>query len=330
MADNRDDYRGFAELLEIINEMRRPVGGITYAYIMERWGISKKTAERLVKVIEEYFGNHFDVIRDVENHRVKRFRLDSTSEMLPPEYLSTEDIQALNAVIKTSQNSKHTERLKELENKLSRVMQRRTTATEFDNMESTLVAQAASRGPVAKIDYDEGTERKIKDAILRQRVILMKYRGYEFTVRPLGLLYGKNNHYLVAVRTDDPETKRTYVLQRIEYVEPTRERFNPGDFNIHTFARQSFGVFHEEDGPFDVVWLVKKPAVRDAMRYTFHESQNITHNPDGTMTISMRASGLREMAWHLFTWGGAIIPLAPQRLVDDYRKLLTDVLASLK
>ena len=58
-----------------------------------------------------------NVIRDVENHRVKRFRLDSTSEMLPPEYLSTEDIQALNAVIKTSQNSKHTERLKELENK---------------------------------------------------------------------------------------------------------------------------------------------------------------------------------------------------------------------
>jgi predicted DNA-binding transcriptional regulator YafY len=36
--------------------------------------------------------------------------------------------------------------------------------------------------------------------------------------------------------------------------------------------------------------------------------------PDGAVLVRFRASGMRELAWHLFTWGDQITILAPERL----------------
>jgi len=58
------------------------------------------------------------------------------------------------------------------------------------------------------------------------------------------------------------------------------------------------------------------------MRYEFHPAQKITKNEDGTLIVAFHADGLLEMAWHIFTWSGEIVPLAPVELVAEYQKLL--------
>ena len=49
-------------------------------------------------------------------------------------------------------------------------------------------------------------------------------------------------------------------------------------------------------------------------------------NPDGSLVVSFRAGGLLELTWHLFTWGGAVEILAPDRLrallVEELRRAL--------
>jgi predicted DNA-binding transcriptional regulator YafY len=36
--------------------------------------------------------------------------------------------------------------------------------------------------------------------------------------------------------------------------------------------------------------------------------------PDGSVVVTFRASGMRELAWHLFTWRDEVEILAPARL----------------
>ena len=35
---------------------------------------------------------------------------------------------------------------------------------------------------------------------------------------------------------------------------------------------------------------------------------------DGTVIVRFRASGMKELAWHLFTWGDAVEIVSPPRL----------------
>ena len=36
--------------------------------------------------------------------------------------------------------------------------------------------------------------------------------------------------------------------------------------------------------------------------------------PDGSLIVRFRAGGVREMAWHLFTWGNTVRIIKPARL----------------
>jgi predicted DNA-binding transcriptional regulator YafY len=57
------------------------------------------------------------------------------------------------------------------------------------------------------------------------------------------------------------------------------------------------------------------PEVADEVAtFQFHPTQDITREPDGSTIVHFRAGGLREMAWHLFTWGEAVRIVAPEAL----------------
>ena len=54
----------------------------------------------------------------------------------------------------------------------------------------------------------------------------------------------------------------------------------------------------------------------DALRWRFHANQRVEEQPDGCVIVRFRASGMRELAWHLFTWGDKAQVVAPQALKD--------------
>jgi predicted DNA-binding transcriptional regulator YafY len=61
-----------------------------------------------------------------------------------------------------------------------------------------------------------------------------------------------------------------------------------------------------------------------ALRWRFHSDQTLDRQADGSVIVRFRASGMRELAWHLFTWGDQVEILAPpvlrQTLVEQIRK----------
>jgi predicted DNA-binding transcriptional regulator YafY len=50
------------------------------------------------------------------------------------------------------------------------------------------------------------------------------------------------------------------------------------------------------------------------LRWRFHANQAVEPQPDGSVIVRFRASGMLELAWHLFTWGDKVEILAPPAL----------------
>jgi predicted DNA-binding transcriptional regulator YafY len=170
----------------------------------------------------------------------------------------------------------------------------------------------------------------LREAILASRKIRLHYKyrgsgktGYD-TVRPYGFLYG-NRHYLVAwSENEQAQGIRNFVLTNIGRVELLDKTFTrPRRFSLKEYAQRSFGTFQEK--PLDVVWKFSAEVATDAKEFLFHPSQSVEEQSDGSLIVRLRASGTREMAWHLATWGKTVKIIKPVVLQRMMRSLASEV-----
>jgi predicted DNA-binding transcriptional regulator YafY len=87
-------------------------------------------------------------------------------------------------------------------------------------------------------------------------------------------------------------------------------------------------VFQEE--PHDVVLRFVPEVADEVATFQFHPTQTLTCEPNGSTVVRFCAGGLREMAWHLFTWGAAVKIIEPKALREIMRNLLTKSSRSLR
>ena len=99
-----------------------------------------------------------------------------------------------------------------------------------------------------------------------------------------------------------------------------RPALRPEGFSLQAYADRSFGIY--QDAQEDVALRFSPAAAAGALRWRFHVGQTAERQADGSVVVRFRASGLRELAWHLFSWGAEVRVLAPERL----RTLLRDEL----
>jgi len=65
-----------------------------------------------------------------------------------------------------------------------------------------------------------------------------------------------------------------------------------------------------------VVLRVTPQGADDALRWRFHSNQEVEALADGAVLVRFRASGMLELAWHLFTWGDKVRVISPPILRD--------------
>ena len=94
----------------------------------------------------------------------------------------------------------------------------------------------------------------------------------------------------------------------------------PEGWDLDEWLAQSFGVWREH--AHDVVLQVAATSADRARGWSFHPTQEIEEAGDGDLLIRFRSGGLREMAEHLFTWGGEVAILAPEELREVMRERL--------
>ena len=76
----------------------------------------------------------------------------------------------------------------------------------------------------------------------------------------------------------------------------------------------------------NVKLLFSKELAQEANNFNFHPTQNGKINVDGTYTVTFKASGNKEIIWHVFRWGKGCKIIAPKSLQKEYKQYLQDCL----
>ncbi len=106
---------------------------------------------------------------------------------------------------------------------------------------------------------------------------------------------------------------RIFALDRIKSLRLTDETFDmPADFKVEDFMQTSFGVFH---GKPQNVRIRFAPEVAGYIKEkTWHSTQKIKPQKDGSVIFEARVAGTDEIKYWLMSWGGKAEVLRPASL----------------
>jgi predicted DNA-binding transcriptional regulator YafY len=286
--------------------------------IQRRYGVSRRTAERMRDVIERVFPQ-LEQANPGELPKRWRIRAANVSNLAG---FSVEELAALNSAIKLLRRENLAEplaRLETLSAKLKSLIRPEVARRIEPDLEALTEAEGTALRPGPRPLIAAEVLADLRHAIIACQKVKLHYRARGTAtlsrqlVCPYGFLYG-NRHYLVAYSMNSKARDyRLFSLSNIEKVEVTNFPFRRHkDFLLRAFAERSFGVFQEK--PFDVVWHFSSKVAADARQFLFHPSQTFEDQSDGSLIVRFRAGGALEMCWHLFTWGGEVEVVQPKRL----------------
>jgi predicted DNA-binding transcriptional regulator YafY len=114
------------------------------------------------------------------------------------------------------------------------------------------------------------------------------------------------------------EDIRIFALDRIKSLKLTDETFEmPEGFNVEDFMQTSFGVFHGE--PQDVRIRFAAEVAGYISEKTWHQTQKIKPQKDGSLIFEARVAGTDEIKFWLMTWGSKAEVLSPPSLREEIK-----------
>jgi len=301
-------------LLELARLLASSAEGLTLDEMAERLGVGRRTAERMRDAVWEVFPQ----LEIVDDPPTRRFRIPSGLDGLF-QAPTAEELAALAAAGDVFENQgaqARAQALRSLERKVlsaTRAAARRKLAPDLEALlQAETVAVTAGPRPFE----DEVVLQGVREALKGLSTLRFRYEGGSSPgrvreVTPYGILFGRSN-YLVAAETAETGP-RNWRLDRIFDVEVTgRPGERPEGFSLQAYADESFGIY--QDDTYDVVLKILPAGAEDALRWRFHARQTVEPQADGSVLVRFRSSGMRELAWHLFTWGDKVEIVEPPAL----------------
>ncbi|OYY66597.1 YafY family protein [Sphingomonas sp. 28-62-11] len=294
--------------------------GVSLEDIVEEWGCSHRTAQRMTDALQAAFPQ---TEADDGEDRKRRWRIHAKAiaPLLTP---SAEELAALATAIaelEAQQMTAEAATLRQLQSKVRALLPPGVGTRLAVDEEALLEALGHAARPGPKPAIDKGVNAAISEALKGPFLLRITYRRRtqdkptERVVAPYGLLLGVRR-YLVARDTSKKAARlQHYRVEEIHSAEVLEESFEiePG-FSIVAHAEKGFGSFESAAEHGDVVWRFTPDAAPHARRFVFHPTQIVEDEPDGSLLVRFRASGHLEMCWHLYSWGRAVEVLQPAAL----------------
>ena len=309
-------------LLTLVNALHDTSDGLTLDEMAEAIDADRRTAERLRDVIRL----HFD-LEEVADDRRKRFRITGSLRRVFTRPNAAE-IAALQAAANAARQSDTAQAplLESLAEKVKGALDDREKRRLDPDLEPLVRLQRryVPAGPALEVDPQALVQ--VQGAIMAGSCVEFDYLrdGAEEAnwrrVVPVGLIHGPVT-YLIGQM---PGSDREPVPYRLDRMSEVRISNQPGcaddEWNLDAWMRQSFGIWRE-DG-HDVVLCVSPEAAPRARAWRFQPAQTVEEGGDGELFVRFHSGGLRELAEHLFAWGGDVRILAPEELRAVMRERL--------
>ena len=316
--EDKPRYSRNSDIIELAFAMAARPQGITIKEIEEEYGVSRRTAERMRDSLINIFPQIEELEID-EQYNVKHWGFTNHA-ILPLVSFTPKEIANIEQYERRTTNKEVKAELKTTVDKIKLLSQKRNRSIE-DNIELFMQTEgyAVRQMPQYKMNLEHlGV---VREALKESKVITAKYHNKPRKLEPLGLIYGEKV-YLVAKEKAKGDGIYNYLLHKFEDMKHTDEIFDKGNFNLQEYSSRSFGVYQGEI--LNVKLLFSPDLAEDASKYNFHPTQKGKWNDDGTYTVTFKASGSREIIWHVFKWGSGCKILAPKTLRDEYKKYLVE------
>jgi len=309
------------DLLKLAHIAASRFHGITVKEIATEFSVNERTAQRMVFALKELYPS---LKHTTDSERRRRWTLRETNR-LGMQGIFDHELAALEMAIRRAEREGAPSEAASLRAvrdrlvaKLPTTEARRTEA----NAEAMLEVKGYACRPGPRVKTCPVHMSILTAALKGQFQLIMSYRGAQDAepkkriVEPYGLLLGAR-HYLIARDPAKGDGFRRFRLDRIANVEMTMIWFKKDkDFELDAYAAQSFGSFHSDAEFTRVVWRFSPAAAATAREFVFHPGQEMVEQEDGGLIVSFEASGLVEMAWHLYKWGDAVEVIEPAALRD--------------
>jgi predicted DNA-binding transcriptional regulator YafY len=320
-------YAPAERLLRLARSLAATRTGLMLDEMAAELEVGRRTAERLCAALQAMFPE-MDSWDDDE--RVRRWRLPGSAlvGVVEPRAEAVAAIETAARECEARGESDRAALLREAATTLRTVMRPDALRRAETDIAALTEAEGIAMRPGPRPVLAAGVLPTLRRAILGMQLVVVRYAGHQVEepstrmLCPYGLLYGGRG-WLVAHAEGLPEM-RLWRLDRIVSADLLDRGFRRReDFDLASYAARSFGVFQEP--PVDVVLRFEPEAADDAAGWVFHPSQSLEREADGALIVRFRAGGVREMCWHLFTWGAAVTVLAPALLRKSLHEMAAGV-----
>jgi predicted DNA-binding transcriptional regulator YafY len=309
-------------LLDLARRLAGSAEGLTLDEMAAEIGVGRRTAERMRDALYALFPQ----MEELPDGPSKRFRIPSGLDGLFQSPTTEELLELTKAAeaLRQAGAAPRARALQSLERKIRSAMRSAALRRLAPDVEALVRAEtiAVQAGP--RPYEDERLIADLRQALMAMSAVRFAYHGGSTpgavrSVVPYGLMFGRAN-YLVAAELGGTEP-RNWRLDRIKALEVLdTPAAPPPDFDLDAYANRSFGIY--QDAVEDVVLRVLPHGAEDALGWRFHPTQAVEPQPDGSVLVRFRASGMLELAWHLFSWRDKVEILAPDRLKAVMRQEL--------
>jgi predicted DNA-binding transcriptional regulator YafY len=162
------------------------------------------------------------------------------------------------------------------------------------------------------------TLTQVHEAVQRRRYIDIHYftmsrnDSTRRTVAPFKVWFYDETFYLIGFCTLRQDV-RLFAIDRIENITLLETEFNiPEGFDAEDFMQASFGVFRGE--PVKVQIRFAPEAAGYIKEKTWHPTQVLTPEPDGSVVFTVHVAGIEEIKIWALKWGAAAEVLEPEIL----------------
>ena len=316
--EDKPRYSRVSDILDLAIFMSSKIQGVTINEIAGRYNVSRRTAERMRDSLICIFPQIDEIeTDDVQKHwGFTNYSISQLISFTPKELANIEQLQ------RRTTNSEMKDELGRTVEKIKSFNRKNINSIE-KNIELIMQTEgyAVRQMPQYKISLE--MLGIVREAVQFSKMVNGVYHDKERLLEPLGMIYGEKI-YLVAREKAKGDEVYTYLLHKFENLRLTDKIFDKGDFNLQEHTNKSFGVFQGEI--LDVKLSFSLELAQEASHYNFHPTQRGKLEEDGSYTVKFKASGSKEIIWHVFRWGAGCKILAPKSLQKDYKKYLQDCL----
>ena len=179
---------------------------------------------------------------------------------------------------------------------------------DYDYSESNSVLSDIT-GLMVKKKWASVTYRSLSDNKTRQYDIYL-HRLFAFNGALYAAVYFPKYGDFLALAVQ--QIKSVKIAERQDYRTP--------DFNIAAFKHNRFGVF---SGPLEKVKLsVRKDYAKWFINRSWHPSQKLSKNPDGSLLLTMEVPLSRDFITWVLGWHDGVKVIKPQSLIEALKEKL--------